>query len=187
MAAKALRPGATAEAFTVQTSIGGTATGIAGKEKAVDAAMAGFKSKSADIPNPFDVPADAYRKTADTVSRSLFVGEVRVPAKAFGDFFTKLRAFGDQSTAKAGVYASLRDSGTVSAFPFFAAPKDRIKVYDLSKGTRALAAKVPGAAFTSRLAHLWEEEPNFLRRMALLRSLKLSIDTAHVVQPLISP
>jgi hypothetical protein len=187
MAAKALRPGATAEAFTVQTSIGGTATGIAGKEKAVDAAMAGFKSKSADIPNPFDVPADAYRKTADTVSRSLFVGEVRVPAKAFGDFFTKLRAFGDQSTAKAGVYASLRDSGTVSAFPFFAAPKDRIKVYDLSKGTRALAAKLPGAAFTSRLAHLWEEEPNFLRRMALLRSLKLSIDTAHVVQPLISP
>jgi hypothetical protein len=187
LAAKALRPAASPEAFTVQASIGGTATGVAGKEKAVDAAMAGFKAKNADVPNPFDVPADAYRKTADTVSRSLFVGEVRVPAKAFGDLFTKLRAFGDQSTAKTGVYASLRESGTVSAFPFFSAPKDRIKIYDLSKGTRSVAAKVPGAAFTSRLAHLWEEEPNFLRRMSLLRSLKLSIDTAHVVQPLVSP
>jgi len=128
-----------------------------------------------------------YRKTAETVARSLFVGEVRLPAKALGDFLAKIRAFGDQSTAKAGAYASLRATGIVSAFPFFAAPKDRSKVYNLSKGVRAIASKVPGAAFTSRLAHLWEEEANFMRRMALLRSLKLTIDTAHVAQPLVAP
>jgi hypothetical protein len=75
----------------------------------------------------------------------------------------------------------------VSAYPFFSAPKDRTKVYDLSKGIRAIVSRVPGAAFTSRLAHLWEEEPMFLRRMGLMRSLKLEIDEAHVVQPLISP
>jgi len=46
---------------------------------------------------------------------------------------------------------------------------------------------LPGAAFTSRLAHLWDEEPYFLRRMAILRSLKLQIDTARVVQPLVTP
>ncbi|TLZ79913.1 MAG: hypothetical protein E6K11_05830 [Methanobacteriota archaeon] len=99
----------------------------------------------------------------------------------------KVRAFGDQSTAKAGAYASLRATGIVSAFPFFAAPKDRSKVYALSKGVRAIASKVPGAAFTSRLAHLWEEEANFMRRMAFLRSLKTTIDTAHVAQPLVAP
>src|SRR2546428_8779718 len=98
--AKILRPAVAAEAFTVQVSVGGTANGLAPKEKAIDTAMAGFKSKSAEVPNPFDVPADAFRKTADTVVRSLFVGEVRVPAKAVGDFITKIRALGDQSAAK---------------------------------------------------------------------------------------
>jgi hypothetical protein len=187
VAAKILRPAVPAEAFTVQVSVGGTASGLAAKEKAIDTAMAGFKAKSAEIPNPFDVPADTYRKTADTVVRSLFVGELRVPAKALGDFLAKVRALGDQSAAKAGVYASLRSTGTASTFPFFAAPKDRSKVYDLSKGVRAIVSRTPGAAFTSRLAHLWEEEPNFMRRMAFLRSLKVTIDTAHVVQPLVSP
>jgi len=149
--------------------------------------MTGFTSKSAEVPNPFDVTAAAYRKTADTVTRSLFVVEVRLPAKSIGDFVAKTRALGDQSAAKAGIYASLRATGTVSTFPFFAAPKDRSKIYDLSKGVRAIASKTPGAAFTSRLAHLWEEEAHFMRRMAFLRSLKLTIDTAHVAQPLVSP
>jgi len=187
VASKILRPASVADPFTVQVSVGGTASGMAAKEKAIDTAMTGFTSKNAEVSSPFDVPAAAYRKTADTVTRSLFVGEVRVPAKSLGDFVAKTRAFGDQSAAKAGVYASLRATGTVSTFPFFAAPKDRSKVYDLSKGVRAIAAKTPGAAFTSRLAHLWEEEAHFMRRMAFLRSLKLTIDTAHVVQPLVSP
>ena len=186
VAAKTLRPGPV-EAFTVQVSLGTTATGIAAKEKVVDAALAGFKAKTADTPNPFDAPAEAYRKTAETVARSLFVGEVRVPAKSFGDFAGKMRAFGDQSSAKAGICGSLGSTGIVSAFPSFSAPKDRIKVYDLSKGVRAIVARIPGAAFTGRLAHLWEEDPGFLRRMALWREMKLQIDAAHVVQPLVAP
>ena len=187
VASKILRAAAVADPFAVQVSIGGTTSGMAAKEKAIDAAMVGFTSKNGEVPNPFDVPAAAYRKTADTVTRSLFVGEVRLPARSLGDFVAKTRAFGDQSAAKAGIYATLRATGTVSTFPFFAAPKDRSKVYDLSKGVRAIAAKTPGAAFTSRLAHLWEEEAHFMRRMAFLRSLKLTIDTAHVAQPLVSP
>jgi FAD/FMN-containing dehydrogenase len=187
LAARTLRPNTPPEAFTVQVSIGATTTGLALREKALDTAMAGFKAKAADVANPFDATTDAYGKTAETVARSLFVGEVRVPAKGFGDFVGKVRAFGDQSSAKAGVYAGLQDTGTVSAFPFFSAPKDRSKVYDLSKGVRAIASRTPGAAFTSRLAHFWDEDPQFLRRMSLLRSLKLEIDEAHVVQPLIAP
>lgn len=187
VAAKILRPTNPVDPYTVQISLAGTTPEIPLKEKAVHAAMAGFKSKNADTANPYDEPADAYRKTAETVARSLFVGEVRLPSKAFGDFVGKAKAFGDQSAAKAGVYASLRDTGIVSSFPFFAAPKDRMKVYDLSKGVRTIAGKMTGAAFTSRLAHLWSEDPGFLRRMGFLRSLKLEIDRAHVVQPLVSP
>ncbi|HYT00432.1 MAG TPA: hypothetical protein VEO20_07165 [Thermoplasmata archaeon] len=186
-ASKALRPSAAAEAFTVQTAFGGTATSVALKEKAIDTAMAGFKSKAADVPNPFDGPADAFRKTAETVGRSLFVGEVRVPAKSIGDLASRLRTFGDQVAAKAGLYASLRQTGTASVFPSFASPRDRTKQHDLSKGVRMIVSKIPRGVFTSRLAHLWEDEPNFRRRMELLRSIKLTIDTAHVVQPLALP
>jgi len=168
-------------------AFGATATGAVGKEKAIDTAMAGFKSKSADTPNPFDAAQDAYRKTAESVSRSLFVGEVRLPSKALGDFAGRLRAFGDQSAAKAGFYATLRETGTVSVFPSFASPKDRTKQHDLSKGVRTIVSKIAGGVFTSRLAHLWEEEPQFRQRMSFLRSLKSTIDTAHVVQPLLSP
>ena len=187
LGAKSLRPASPAEAFTVQVSAGGTATGLAIREKAIDTAMAGFKSKSADVPNPFDVPADAFRKTAETVARSLFVGEVRVPAKGLGDLAGKIRTFGDQASARAGFYASLRDTGVISLFPFFSATKDRTKQHDLSKGVRTAVSTVTGAMFVSRLAHLWDQEPNFVRRMSLLRSLKLTIDTAHVVQPLLAP
>src|SRR5207253_2099770 len=84
-------------------------------------------------------------------------------------------SLGAQSAAKAGAYANLQETGSVSTYPFFSAPKDRTKVYDLSKGVRAIVTRTPGAAFTSRLAHLWDEEPNFLRRMSLVRSLKLGI------------
>src|SRR5438094_310356 len=143
---------------------------------------------SIPLAGEFFVPvAIALRLEAEPVARSLFVGEVRVPAKSFGDFAGKMRAFGDQSSAKAGIYGSLGSTGIVSAFPSFSAPKDRIKVYDLSKGVRAIVARIPGAAFTGRLTHLWEEEPNFLRRMALWREMKLQIDAAHVVQPLVAP
>ena len=50
-----------------------------------------------------------------------------------------------------------------------------------------IVSKIPRGVFTSRLAHLWEDEANFRRRMELLRSIKLTIDTAHVVQPLALP
>src|SRR5207253_7075535 len=124
---------------------------------------------------------------AEGVARAVMVGEGGVRGEAGGHGAGQVRTCGDQTAAKAGVYGSLRHTGIVSAFPFFSAPKDRSKVYDLSKGVRAIASRIPGTTFTSRLAHLWEEEAHFMRRMAFLRSLKLTIDTAHVVQPLVSP
>lgn len=187
VAAKILRPSQSPEMFTVQMSVGGTEAGLAAREKGIDAAMAGFKSRATDVPNPFEAPAEAFRKAAETVGRGLFVGEVRVPAKGLGDLTTRLRAYGDQMAAPAGLYASVRETGIVSLFPAFDAPKERAKMYDLSKGVNAIAAKAPGAVFVSRLAHLWSEEAHFRRRMDLLRSLKLEIDTAHVVQPLVAP
>ena len=186
-AAQALRPGAPADAFVVQVAIGGTSSGLASREKAVDTALAGFKAKLPDLPNPYDVPADAYAKTAKRLEQSLFVGEVRLPAAAFADFAARLKAFGVQAAARPSLFASLRASGTLSAFPAFDATKDRGHYYDLSKGLAKAVEKIPGAVFTSRLAHLWSEDPAYVARMAILRQLKLAFDSAHVVQPLVAP
>lgn len=182
-----LRPGIVPDPFTVQVCLAGTTTGLPAREKALDAALAGFNVKSAEVPNPFDAPAAEYAKTAKRAERSLFVGEVRLPASSAGDFATRLKALGVQVAAKVGFYASLRASGTLSAFPFFDHAKDRTHTYDLSKGIARLVEKVPGAAFVSRLAHLWSEDAAYLERMRLLREVKLRFDSAHVLEPLVRP
>ena len=186
-AAAQLRPGVVPDPFTLQVSLAGTATGLAAREKALDAALAGFKVKAADVPNPYDVPAPEYDKAAKRLERGLFVGEVRLPAAAAGDFATRLKALGVQAAAKVGFLASLRSWGTLSAFPVFDHAKDRTHIYDLSKGVARLVEKIPGAVFVSRLAHLWTEDPAYLERMRMFREIKLRFDSPHVLEPLVRP
>lgn len=186
-AARAIRPGDAAEAFTVQVSVGGAEAGLANREKALDAALAGFKGKGADVPSPYDVPADAYRKAAERVARSAFVGEVRLPARLLADFYGKLAAFGKGATAPASLYASIRATGTCSAFPAFETSKERHRLYDLSKGIADIVAGLPDAIFVSRIAHLWMDDAAYRRRMDLLRRLKLEIDAPRVIQPFVMP
>ncbi len=186
-AAALLRPGILPDAFTVQVCLAGSASGLPAREKALDAAMVGFKVKSADVPNPYDVPAAEYDKTAKRLERGLFVGEVRLPVLAAGDFASRLKALGQQVASKVGFVASLRSSGTLSAFPFFDHPKDRTHVYDLSKGTARLAEKIPGAVFVSRLGHLWNQDAAYRERMHMFREIKLRFDSPHVLEPLVRP
>ncbi len=186
-AAALLRPGLVPDPFVVQVALAGTASGLPAKEKALDAALAGFKAKAADVPNPYDVPAAEYEKTAKRLERALFVGEVRLPAASAGDFATRLKALGQQVASKVGFLGSLRSSGTLSAFPFFDHPKDRTHIYDLSKGVAKLVEKLPSAVFVSRLAHLWDEDPAYLERMRMFREMKLRFDSPHVLEPLVRP
>lgn len=186
-AAGVLRPGILADPFTLQVALTGTSSGLALREKAVDAALAGYKVKSADVPDPFGLPAAEYDKAAKRAERGLFVGEVRVPVALAGDLATRLKALGQQVAAKAGVYASVRATGTLSAFPFFDHPKDRTHTYDLSKGVARVVEKIPGAVFVSRLGHLWNEDSGYMDRMRLLREMKLRFDSPHVLEPLVRP
>jgi len=187
VAASALRPGILADPFTVQVALAGTASGLPLREKTLDAALAGYKAKAADVPNPYDVPAADYEKAAKRAERGLFVGEVRLPAASAGDLAARLKGLGQQVAAKVGFYATLRVSGTLSAFPFFDHPKDRTHTYDLSKGVARLVEKLPGAVFVSRLGHLWNEDAAYLERMRLLREIKLRFDSPHVLEPLVRP
>ncbi len=187
VAASLLRPAILPDPFTVQVALTGTASALPLREKALDVALAGYKVKAADVPSPFDLAAPEYEKQAKRIERSLFVGEVRLPAASAGDLATRLKALGQQVAAKVGIYATLRASGTLSAFPCFDHPKDRTHVYDLSKGVARVVEKIPGAVFVSRLAHLWNEDPAYLDRMRILRDLKLRFDSPHVLEPLVRP
>ena len=187
VAAAVLRPTIAPDPFTVQVELAGTTSGLPLREKALDAALAGYKLKAPEVPNPFDLPAAEYAKTATRAERGLFVGEVRLPAASAGDLATRLKSLGQQVAAKVGVYASLRASGTLSVFPVFDHPKDRTHIYDLSKGVSRVVERMPGAVFVSRLAHLWREDPAYLERMRLLREVKLRFDSPHVLEPLVRP
>ena len=186
-AAALLRPSIAPDPFTVQVCLAGTVSGLPGREKALDAALAGFKLKVADVPNPYDVSAADYDKAAKRIERGLFVGEIRLPAASAGDLATRLKALGQQVASKVGFFASLRASGTLSSFPFFDHPKDRTHIYDLSKGVARLVEKIPGAVFVSRLGHLWNEDPAYRERMRLFREIKLRFDSPHVLEPLVRP
>jgi FAD/FMN-containing dehydrogenase len=186
-AARAIRPPAPAEAFTVQVAIGGPEAGTANREKAMDALLAGFKGKAADVPNPYDVAPDEYRKAAERVGRSAFVGEVRLPARLLAGFHAKVKALGQEATAPASLYASLRASGTCSTFPAFETSRERHRLYSLSMGVARIVEGLPGSVFVSRIAHLWADDPGYRRRMALLRRLKLEIDAPRVIQPFVAP
>ncbi len=185
--ATVLRPGIVPDPFTLQVNLAGSASALALREKAADAALAGFKLKAADVPNPFDVASADYEKTAKRAERGLFVGEIRLPAAAAGDLATRLKSLGQQVAAKVGFLGSLRATGTVSVFPFFDHPKDRAHSYDLSKGVARVVEKIPGAVFVSRLGHLWNEDPAYQERMRILREIKLRFDSPHVLQPLVRP
>lgn len=186
-AAAALRPGGAAEAMNVQVGLGAAGAALPAREKGIDGALAGFKGKASDAPNPFDVEAGAYRATGDRIARSAFVGEVRLPARALADLHGRLKAFGEQATARASLFASLRASGAVSAFPSFEASRERHRVYELSKGVADIVKKVPGATFVSRIAHLWTDDADYRRRMSILQRLKLEIDAPRVIQPFVRP
>ncbi len=185
--AAVLRPGVLADPFTLQVGLTATATGLSLREKALDAALAGYKVKAGDLPSPYDVPEAEYEKTAKRAERGLFVGEVRLPTASAGDLATRLKSLGQQVAAKVGFFASLRATGTLSVYPFFDHPKDRTHIYDLSKGVSRVVEKMPGAVFVSRLAHLWNEDPAYLERMRLLREIKMRFDSPHVLQPLVRP
>jgi len=178
-----LHPGAAGGAFILEVGLGGAPTVVPVREKAVDALLAGFTAKGADVPSPYDAEARAYARTAERVGRLLFPGYLTFPAKALGDVVAKLGTVGEVAGAKASLFGAVRATGTVSLAPAFDAPKEPPKVYSVSRQVWELARATPGASYLSRLAELWSEDRMYRGRIVLLERLKEEIDSARVVEP----
>jgi hypothetical protein len=177
-----VHPGTAPGPIVVEVGIGGNESLVAARTKALEAAMGGFTAKG-EAPVPWDWKPAGYSVNAEKLSRLQLVGEVVTAAARLGVLIEKVRAIGASKGVRAGFFGNVRDNGQVYFSPYFEAAKEPARTYDLS---RAIAEAVRGlgdAAFDSRLSLLWNVDPNFLRRVALLLKLESALDLANAIEP----
>ena len=168
--------------LSVEIGFGGNEALVAARTKALDAAMAGSTAKG-DAPVPWDGDAAAYATRSGKIQRLLFVGEVLVPAAKAGDAIRRLGSLGEMKGVRAGVFGTVAENGLAYVSPYFAAAKEAPRIYDLSRGVADIVRALGGAMFDSRLAHLWNEDPQFARRAAIVHRLEAGLDAPNAIEP----
>jgi len=84
---------------------------------------------------------------------------------------------------RAGVFGTVSENGLAYVSPYFAAAKEAPRIYDLSRGVADIVRALGGAMFDSRLAHLWNEDPQFARRAAIVHRLEAGLDAPNAIEP----
>jgi FAD/FMN-containing dehydrogenase len=178
-----VHPGAAGGPLSLEVGVAGSSSVAPVREKGLDALLAGFTAKASDLPAPYDADARAYARTAERIGALMIPGYVTVPVKSLPDLMGKLRGIEEVAAAKASVFGAVRQNGTVTIAPCFAAPKEPPKVYGISRTLWGIVRAIPGATYNSRLAHLWSEDKMYRTRLSVLQKLKTEIDSARVVEP----
>lgn len=176
--------GSSAASFALELGLGGSENIVAIREKALDSLLAGFKEKSDAITSPYETERGTYAKTSEKISRQLFLGEIRCAIKVLPTIYANCRGFSERSGVKFGVFGTAHERGYVVLHPFFEAPKERARIYDLSKGFWELLRREGHVIFISRLTHLWLDDSSYRSRIALLTKLKADMDSSNIVEPL---
>lgn len=166
----------------LEVGVGGTDTLVASRTKALEAAVAGFTAKG-EAPVPWDGTPDAYLARSEKLRRLLFVGEVVTAAKNTGAAFDRVRGLGESRGVRAGVIGNAMDSGQVYLSPCFDAAREPLRIYDLSRGVADLTRGLGDAVLDSRLAHLWNEDPHYRKRVAILHRLESGLDMPNAIEP----
>jgi len=168
--------------MVVEIGVGGTETLLAARTKALEAALAGFTAR-AEAPAPWGVPEEAYAARSQKIHRLLFVGEIVTAAKNVGAALDGVRVLGESKGVRAGFFGNAMDNGQVYVSPCFEAAKEPSRIYDLSRGVADIARGIEDAAFDSRLAHVWEDDPAFRTRAHLFLNLEAALDAPNAIEP----
>ncbi len=168
--------------LAVELGIGGDDALVAARTKALEAALAGSTAK-AEAPAPWDGEAAAYAARGAELNRLLFLGEVVVPAAKAGDALARVRALGESKGLRAVLFGSVTEAGLAYLTPGFEAAKEPQRTYDLSRGIADIVRGLGGAVFDSRLAHLWNVDPDFARRVAIVEGIEENLDEPNAVEP----
>lgn len=179
------RPSIQPPPFTVEVGLGGPESLVAVQEKATDAAFAGFVAKEA-LPSVYEAETAAFSAASAACLRHTFVGEVRTRAARWAEVYGKLRHYSETKGIRFGCFTAVRDTGIATLWPFFEIPRDRVRLYDLSQGVWDITKGEPDTIFESKLAQLWSEDRDYLRRLQILRTLKGEVDAASVVEPFVT-
>ncbi len=178
-----VHPGAAGGPLSLEVGVAGSSGVAPIREKGLDALLAGFTTKAADVPAPYDADPKGYARIAERVGALMIPGYATLPAASLADFVAKVRGIEEVAAAKASVFGAVRQDGTVTVAPGFGAPKEPPKVYGISRSLWEIVRAIPGATYNSRLAHLWSEERMYRARVSVLQGLKAEIDSARVVEP----
>ncbi len=168
--------------ITLEVGVGGSESLVAARTKALETALAGFTAKG-EAPIPWDGAAGAYAERSAKLRRFLFVGEVVTAAKNVGTAIEQVRSLGASKGVRAGFVVNAMDTGQAYVTPYFDAAREPLRVYDLSRGVADLARGLGDSALDSRLAHLWNEDPQYRRRVDLLLRLEAGLDAANAIEP----
>jgi len=174
--------GAAPGPYALEVGVGGNDALVAARTKALEAAVAGFTAK-AEAAVPWDLAADAYRARSDKLGKLLFVGEIVTAAKNAGAAIDRVRGLGESKGARGGFLGNVMDTGQAYVVPYFEAAKEPLRMYDLSRGVADLVRGIGDAAFDSRLAYLWNEDPHVRRRTEILLRLESALDSANAIEP----
>lgn len=169
--------------IVLEVGLGGTEPLVAARTKALDAAVAGFTAKVDGPPVPWDGPAEAYAARSAKLQKFLFVGEVVTAAKNAGAVLERVRSLGESKGVRAGVFGNAMDTGQVYVSPYFDAAREPLRIYDLSRGVADLVRGLPDSAFDSRLAHLWNEDAHYRKRVGILHRLESGLDAPNAIEP----
>lgn len=177
-----VHPGSPPGPIGVEVGVGGNEGLVGARTKALEAAMAGFTAKG-EAPAPWDAKPEEYAKNAEKLARLLFVGEVIIPAAKLGVAIEKVRAIGQSKGLRAGFIGNARDNGHVYLSAYFEAAKEPARIYDLSRAVADAVRSLGDAAFDSRLSLLWNADPYFQKRVALLLKLEPALDLPNAIEP----
>ena len=168
--------------LSLEIGVGGNDALVAARTKAIEAALAGFTAKG-EAPNPWDGDAAAYAERSGKIHKLLFVGEILVPAAKAGDAIHRVRSLGESKGVRAGFFCNVAENGLAYLSPYFEGAKEPLRIYDLSRAIADIVRGLGDAVFDSRLAHLWNVDPQFVRRAEIVVRLAAAMDAPNAIEP----
>jgi FAD/FMN-containing dehydrogenase len=167
----------------VEAGLGARESILALRLKALDASAAGHTARI-EVDSHLEGPAEAYAKTAASVSKMLFVGELLLTLRHLPAVVEGIRGVAGNRGLRGGFFAAVTAQGQASLFPYFEAAKELSRLHDLSRALWDLQKGFGGEVLlVSRLAHVWSTDRDLRARLAIVETIDGVIDQPGVVEP----
>lgn len=168
--------------FVLELAYGGTEAMVAARDKALDALLQGATGRE-EGPGLYGLDPTAHGERSLRLERLVLPGEVRVPTAGLEGAVKALRSYGEQAGAKVGFVGMAFRTGDAALWPLLDVPKERSRVFEVTKAIWELAKRLPDGHLRTRLGALFERDRYYTQRVGLLYRLDEALDAANVMEP----